>query len=103
VVDKYGEGYKARPTQKHKVHTIRFHLTISENDRTRLIEKAKQFLIHKEQIKITVQLRGRERSRPQTAITFLNNITQSLQNEGTPVNEPRPDNLNVTMNPKKRG
>lgn len=100
MVDKYGANPQ-KPQPKHKTHTVRFHLTVGEADKQRLIEQAKSFLGKRDQVKVTVQLRGRERSRPQYAIEFLNEIVEQLKDYGSPANAPKPDNLQVTLNPKK--
>ena len=103
MVDKYGkDGVNVKPQPKHKVHILRFHVNIGDNDRDRLLEKAKDFLSKKSQVKIQVQLRGREKSRPQVGLEFLVELLAKLDDFGTPVNEPRVDNLSVTMNPKKK-
>lgn len=101
MVDKYGKDV-SKPQPKHKIHTLRFHLNIGEADKERLLEKAKAFLSGRDQVKIQVQLRGREKSRPQAALQFALDLVESLKDFGTPVNPPKAENLFITLNPKKR-
>jgi len=102
-MDKYSKDAPARkPQPKHKTHTLRFHVNIGENDRLRQIEKAKKFLLDRDQVKLFVQLRGREKSRPQVGLDLLKLIVEELDEHGTPMTEPRYDNLIITLSPKKQ-
>lgn len=100
LVDKYAKD-AVKPQLKHKVHTLRFHPNIGDADRSRLIDKAKSFLSAHDQVKVFVQLRGREKSRPLVALEFLNGILAELEPFGSPANPPRPDNLASTLNPRR--
>lgn len=101
LVDKYAKD-AVKPQPKHKVHTLRFHPTIGDADRSRLIDKAKGFLLSHDQVKVFVQLRGREKSRPQVGLEFLNDILTELEPFGSPANPPRLDNLTSTLNPRRQ-
>lgn len=102
MVDKYGTDAPSKPQPKHKIHTLRFHINVGDADRDRQIEKAKEFLTKRDQVRLFLQLRGREKSRPAVAIDFMNEILEELKDYGTAVNPPRPDNLTITLNPKKQ-
>lgn len=101
MVDKYAKD-AVKPQPKHKVHTLRFHPTIGDADRARLVEKAQGFLSRHDQVRVFVQLRGREKSRPLVGLEFLNNILAELEEFGSPANPPRQDNLTVTLNPRRQ-
>jgi translation initiation factor IF-3 len=99
--DKYAEGVTPKqPVQK--LHTLKFHLNIGDADRERLIRKAGEFLIKKSQVKILVQLRGREKANPMRGVEFLNQIIEELREKGSPANIPNTTTLFVTFNPKKK-
>ena len=102
--DKYADGTEstARQQPKQKLHTLKFHLNIGEADRARLIHKAGEFLAKKSQVKIVVQLRGREKAKPLRGVEFLNQVIEDLKAVGSPANTPKVDSLFVTFNPKKR-
>jgi len=102
LVDKYGQDAVSKPQPKHKMHVLRFHINVGDADKARQVEKAKEFLAKKNQVKLFLQLRGREKSRPQVGVDFLNEILEELGTHGTVVNPPRPDNLVVILNPKKQ-
>jgi translation initiation factor IF-3 len=103
LVDKYGKDVdNIKPQPKHKVHVLRFHINVGDADRARQIDKAKEFLVKKNQVKVMLQLRGREKSRPQLGVDFLNEVLEELAPYGAAANPPRPDNLSATLNPKKQ-
>lgn len=102
--DKYAGGADntARQQTKQKLHTLKFHLNIGEADRDRLIRKAEEFLEKRSQVKVIVQLRGREKANPMRGVEFLNRIIEELAVVGSPANPPNSASLFITFNPKKR-
>lgn len=65
--------------------------------------QAQNFLSKGEQVQIRVQLRGRQKSRPQVALDFLNSTVEEwLTGHGRPTGQPTTERLQVTFNPKKK-
>jgi translation initiation factor IF-3 len=90
--------------QKNKVHDIRLHLNIAEHDLGIKLNQVKKFLAKHDQVRVTVQLLGREKSRPGSGLEFLTDIITKLEDYGTPANQPNLkniSNISVTLNPKK--
>lgn len=100
--DKYAEDAETTKQPKRKLHTLKFHLNIGEADRERFVRKAGEFLSKREQVKVIVQLKGREKAHPERGVEFLNVIIRELANISSPANTPSRGSLFVTFNPKKR-
>jgi translation initiation factor IF-3 len=90
-----------KPQKKHKLHDIRLHTNIGDNDLKVKLKQVESFLSKKDQVRITVQLRGREKSRPQSGLDFINKIIEQLEHIGKPQTMPTTVNLSVVLNPKK--
>jgi len=91
-----------KPTQKkQKLHDIRLHLNIAPHDLEIKIKHVEQFLAKKEQVRVTLQLLGRERSRPQSGVDFMMGVINRLSDYGTAQKLPTATNLSTTLNPKK--
>lgn len=101
--DKYADTDSSISKQsKQKLHIVKFRLNIGDADRDRFIKKAADFLSQREQVKVLVQLRGREKARPEKGLKFLEEVIGSLANFGSPANSPTKDSLFITFNPKAR-
>jgi translation initiation factor IF-3 len=87
--------------KKQKMHDIRLHLNIAPHDLEIKLKHVESFLTKKEQVKITLQLLGREKSRPQSGVDFLVDIINRLADYGTAQKIPTASNLSTTLNPKK--
>lgn len=91
-----------KPQQKrHKLHDIRLHTNIADHDLQIKVKQIETFLHKKDQVRITVQLRGREKSRPQSGLDFLLEILEKLTDYGKAQTSPTVNNLSVVLNPKK--
>lgn len=102
-MDKYSKDPQSvKVPQKQKLHILKLHTNIGGSDLTRMVEQAKSFLEKRNQVRIMVQLRGREKSRPQSGVEFLNNVLEQLAEYGTAQRAPSPDNLTVVVNPAKK-
>lgn len=102
MTDKYAD--ETSPSkQKHqpKMKTVKFHLNIGDADRDRLIKRAEEFLLKHSQVKVIVQLRGREKAHPYKGVEFLNMVMKELSHVGSPANNPNASSLFITFNPKK--
>jgi len=91
---------KAQP--KTKLHIIKLHINVGENDLKRQLEHARMFLIGRDQVRVMVQLRGREKSRPQVAVDFLNHALEQLADVGVAQSTASAGNLAVILNPLKK-
>lgn len=90
---------KPKPT---KVMTLRLHLNIAENDLNRKLAQALKALSKGEQVRVQLQLKGREKSRTQFALDRFNEIIEPLTESGTLNKQPSADNLNVVVFPRKK-
>jgi translation initiation factor IF-3 len=84
-----------------KIVTMKFHKNISEHDLEIKAKKIEQSLQKKHQVKIQLNLIGREKSRPEQAVQWLNELTARFETISKPNREPTPDNLTVVLFPKK--
>ena len=66
------------------------------------MEQANTFLAKKEQVRITLTLKGRQKAHPERGVDFLNGICETYFSEtGRCVNKPSVSSLNLTLMPKK--
>lgn len=86
----------------NKLHELRLGINIQEHDLTIKLKQAKKWLESKEQVRISVQLKGREKGRPEKALEMLNRIITMLADFGSPTSLPSAAKLIVTFNPKKK-
>lgn len=76
-------------------------LKISENDLDRKMKQAQKFLQDKNQVRIILVLKGREKSRPEYAVDFLNRICSDyLDDFGKCASKAVERNFQITYNPK---
>jgi len=95
---------QSKDKNKTELKTIKLSRTIAENDLNRLIEQCKSFLSKGNQVKIELQLNGREMIfKNDTTILFLEQI-QKLNEYGTPNKLPQFDGNKIItiINPTKR-
>lgn len=85
----------------HKLHELRIGVRIADHDLNIKLKQATKWLTNKEQVRFTVQLKGREKGRPQQAMEMFQKIIKGLENVGTPTGQPTADKLMITFNPKK--
>lgn len=83
-------GITVRPVKgrvkKKKPHELWFTLGIQEHDRNTKLNQAQKFLEKGKQVRIRVQLKGRERSRPEYGFQLLDELVGLLSEYGTPAN-----------------
>jgi translation initiation factor IF-3 len=78
-------------------------MTIAEHDLARKLVQATKALDKGEQVRVQLQLKGREKSRPQSAVEWLNgHVLTPLSGISTLNKPPTPQNLNVVLFPKKK-
>lgn len=105
-IDKYAEK-AGKPVVKQQVkrktvQSLRLRPAIAEGDYQRLLTKAQDFLTEKKQVKVTVQLRGRQRNNPQQGIDLLNKMAEDLKDYSSVAKPPSAQSLMITLNPKKQ-
>jgi translation initiation factor IF-3 len=84
----------------NKVHELRFTARIADHDLGIKMKQASKWLQNKEQVKVSVQLKGREQGRPDLAFELLEKIVKLLEEHGSPANAPSKGRYQITFNPK---
>jgi len=79
----------------------KFHLNIADNDRDRKIKDIIKWLQSKKQVRVQIDLRGRERGKPELGIEMLEKIHEQISEYGTRAKAPTNENLSMMYNPKK--
>lgn len=76
---------------------------IGKNDLARKMKQAQDFLEKREQVRITLVLRGRQKGHVETSLEFLHKIHDEFFSEcGKLVKEPTAQNLSLTYNPASK-
>lgn len=66
------------------------------------MKQAQGFLAKKKQVRVSVVLHGRQKSKPDFAIQFLNELHETyLKAYGSLASSPNEKNIQLTYNPKK--
>jgi translation initiation factor IF-3 len=86
----------------NKLHELRLGINIQDHDLNIKLKQARKWLESKEQVRVTVQLKGREKGRPEKALEMLNKIIELISDFGSPTSLPSTSKLIVTFNPKKK-
>lgn len=81
--------------------TQKFTLNIGQNDFDRKVNAAIKWLQSKKQVRIQLELRGRERGRPELGLEKLAEIHEALSEYGSRAKAPTAENMSMTYNPKK--
>lgn len=77
---------------------------IGKNDLARKMKQAQGFLEKREQVRITLVLRGRQKGHVDTSLEFLQSIHDEFFAElGKLVKPPTAQNLSLTYNPASKG
>lgn len=80
---------------------MQFHLNIAEHDLNIKHKKIEQELNKRNFVKVQLQLKGREKSRPDVALQWLNSFLQKYETIATANRQPTADNLTVVLQPKR--
>jgi hypothetical protein len=80
---------KQKPKPSAKVHDLRLHMTIADNDLKTKLGQADKFLLKQDQVRVTIQLRGRERGRPASGMALMGKVIEALAEHGTPNQPPK--------------
>lgn len=92
---------KTTPSHPPKVVEIRFHLHIAEHDLETKAHKIETALQKNHPVRIRLQLMGREKSRPQSGVDWLNNLAKRFETISKLNKQPTTDNLSVVLFPTK--
>ncbi|MGO1402527.1 MAG: translation initiation factor IF-3 [Flaviflexus sp.] len=98
---KYEAALKARDARRNQVNTqlkeIRLRLKIDTHDYETKKGHAERFLNGGDKVKVMIQFRGREQSRPEMGVKLLQRMAEDLQEVGTVESHPRQDGRNMVM------
>ena len=84
------------------IKTVQLSLSIGKGDLERKMKQAQKFLEKKEQTRVQLLLKGRQKSHPERGVDFLLNVYEEfLKDYGKLVNKPSPSNLSLTLMPGK--
>lgn len=103
---KYNEALKAREARRHQnkaeVKEIRFRLKIDDHDFETKEGQVEKFLEGGDKVKVTIMLRGRERSRPIGGVELLERLADDVKDFGTVESRPRQMGRDIimTLDPK---
>jgi len=76
---------------------------IGKNDLARKMKQAQAFLEKREQVRVTLVLKGRQRGHVSTSIEFLTHIHEEFfASCGSLVKPPTAENLSLTYNPSSK-
>lgn len=98
INQKQAEQKKVRP---QKIMEMRFHKNIAEHDLEIKARKIEQALQKKQQVKIRLQLIGRERAHPEQGVLWLEKLIERFSDISISNKKPTKDNLVVVLFPKK--
>lgn len=86
--------------EEFKIKTIQLTLTIGKNDLERKMKQAQKFLAKKEQVRVAVLLKGRQKNTPEKAAEFVNQqYEQYLVGHGKCVKPATAANPSLTVMP----
>lgn len=75
-------------------------LVIGKNDLERKMKQACKFLDKKEQVRVQLLLKGRQKGNPDRGVEFLKELYDDFLSEsGKLVNKPNPSNLSLVLMP----
>lgn len=83
------------------IKTIQCSLNIGKHDLERKMKQAQGFLKKRQQVRVTLILKGREKYSPERGVEFLNEIHETFLDEfGRCAKMPTTQNLSLTYNPR---
>lgn len=87
--EKKQEKKSGRKKGKVETKELRFGPNIGSHDLQTRIDRAKEFLNDGDNVKLTIQFRGREASHPELGFEKINQTIKALSNVGEVENKPR--------------
>lgn len=100
-MNKYDKSETVNHAKHTKIVEIRFHKNIAEHDLEIKSRKIEQALLKKSQVKLRLQLMGREKSHPEQGVEWLKELVEKFSEISTSNRTPTKDNLVVILFPKK--
>jgi translation initiation factor IF-3 len=98
---KYEASVRARAARKSSrptvIKEVRLRPAIEEHDLNVKLAAARKFLAHGDRVKISVQLRGRQQSRPEVGARLLREVAEHLSDVATMDGNPSRDGRTMTM------
>lgn len=98
---KYEAAVKARDARRNQANTqlkeIRMRLKIDTHDYETKKSHAERFLNGGDKVKVMIQFRGREQSRPEMGIKLLQRFAEDVAELSTVESAPRQDGRSMTM------
>ncbi|MCG2798482.1 MAG: translation initiation factor IF-3 [Cellulomonas sp.] len=98
---KYEADMKAREARRNQANTvlkeIRFRLKIDPHDYGTKVGHIERFLKGGDKVKVMIQFRGREQSRPEMGIRLLNRLAEDVSEFGFVESTPKQDGRNMVM------
>ena len=78
-------------------------MTIGKGDLDRKMNQACKFLEKREQVRVTLTVKGRQRGRADASLAFLNKVHEEyMKDAGSLVKPPTETNLQLTYNPNSK-
>jgi len=100
-MNKYDKSEQNKNQTQPKMVEIRFHKNIAEHDLEVKSRKIEQALNKKHQVKLRLQLMGREKAHPEQGVEWLSSLVEKFSEISTSNRKPTKDNLVVILFPKK--
>jgi len=98
---KYDADKKAREARRNQANTvlkeIRFRLKIDPHDYGTKKGHVERFLRAGDKVKVMIQFRGREQSRPEAGIRLLSKLAEEVSEFGFVESQPKQDGRNMVM------
>jgi translation initiation factor IF-3 len=98
---KYEADMTAREARRNQANTvlkeIRFRLKIDPHDYGTKVGHIERFLKGGDKVKVMIQFRGREQSRPEMGIRLLNKLAEDVAEFGFVESSPKQDGRNMVM------
>lgn len=98
---KYEAAMKARDARRNQANTqlkeIQLRLKIDDHDYDTKRGHAQRFLNGGDKVKVRIQFRGREQSRPEMGLKLLQRFAEDVADLGTVESSPRQDGRTMTM------
>lgn len=98
---KYEAAMKARDARRNQANTqlkeIQLRLKIDDHDYETKRGHAQRFLNGGDKVKVRIQFRGREQSRPEMGLKLLQRFAEDVADLGTIESSPRQDGRTMTM------
>lgn len=98
---KYEADMKAREARRNQANTvlkeIRFRLKIDPHDYGTKKGHVERFLKAGDKVKVMIQFRGREQSRPEAGIRLLSRLAEDIGEFGFVESQPKQDGRNMVM------